>query len=166
MYLIALINDHLRRATRHILDIGDMDTSARYLGNPLILFKNHYNDFFFLKENLLKRIEGWKTKFLSRAGRSTLIQVVTVAVPIYTLSSFIIPTRLCKEMDAINREFWWKINANSVRSLKLVSWSSICQPEVCEGVGFRKFEDMNLALVAKLAWNLVCPGSSLAFNVL
>ena len=82
-------------------------------------------------------------KFLSKAGQSTLIQYVAVVVLIYTLSSFIISSRLCKEMDTVNREFWWKGNANSMRSLKLVRWSSICQPKVYGGLGFRKFEDMN-----------------------
>ena len=88
---------------RELLQMAEMDRSARYLGNPLILSKNHYNDFHFLKERLLKRIERWKTKFLSRAGRTTLIQVVTSAVPLYTLSTFVIPTRLSREMDALNR---------------------------------------------------------------
>ena len=50
-----------------LLQMAEMDRSARYLGNPLILSKNHYNDFQFLKERLLKHIEGWKTRFLSRA---------------------------------------------------------------------------------------------------
>uniref|UniRef100_A0A803QRJ4 Uncharacterized protein n=1 Tax=Cannabis sativa TaxID=3483 RepID=A0A803QRJ4_CANSA len=35
------------------------------------------------------------------------------------------------------------------------SWSDICQPKRCGGLGLRKFQDMNLALLAKQYWMIL-----------
>lgn len=34
------------------------------------------------------------------------------------------------------------------------SWRDICKPKDAGGLGFRKFNEFNLALLAKLAWKM------------
>uniref|UniRef100_A0A803QPG7 Reverse transcriptase domain-containing protein n=1 Tax=Cannabis sativa TaxID=3483 RepID=A0A803QPG7_CANSA len=41
------------------------------------------------------------------------------------------------------------------RYLALARWEKLCKPTVQGGLGFRKLEDMNKALLAKLAWQFV-----------
>lgn len=55
------------------LGVGEAKGDERYLGNPLFVSRNKFKDFSFLKEKLWKRLEGWKAKFPSRAGRATLV---------------------------------------------------------------------------------------------
>lgn len=40
-------------------------------------------------------------------------------------------------------------------------WDSICQHKRFGGLGFRKFEDINLALLAKLGWKIASGVESL-----
>uniref|UniRef100_A0A803NX31 Reverse transcriptase zinc-binding domain-containing protein n=1 Tax=Cannabis sativa TaxID=3483 RepID=A0A803NX31_CANSA len=103
---------------------------------------------------MARRIEGWKSRLLSLAGRTTLIQSVALSVPIYTMSSFLIPKSICTALDKLVRRFWWKGSDDSNRFLALANWDSICVPKRWGGLGFKKFEDLNFALVAKLGWNL------------
>jgi hypothetical protein len=53
------------------------------------------------------RIEGWRAKTLSQAGRLTLIKLVAVALPSYAMSTFLLPTSFSSELDRIFKKFWW-----------------------------------------------------------
>jgi hypothetical protein len=48
---------------------------------------------------VLCRIEGWRAKTLSQAGRLVLIKSVAAALPSYAMSSFLLPISCCKELD-------------------------------------------------------------------
>jgi len=56
--------------------------------------------------NKLKaRLNVWKGKFLSLAGRICLIKFVLTAVPLYYLSLFRVPETVCKSITSIQRRF-------------------------------------------------------------
>ena len=44
---------------------------------------------------------------LSRAGKEILIMAVTQSIPIYTMSVFQLPLKLCDELDVLCAKFWW-----------------------------------------------------------
>lgn len=69
----------------------------------------------------------------------TMIKSVLQALPIYTMSTFKIPTRICKEMDDIVRRFWWDSNSNDRNRGKfqaLRAWEKIYKPNNEGGLGF------------------------------
>ncbi|KAF4346205.1 hypothetical protein G4B88_004929 [Cannabis sativa] len=70
------------------------------------------------------------------------------------MSTFLLPKSLCHEMDQAIRKFWWTGSTEKDRYLALANWNSLCTPLEDGDLNFKKFEDMNLALVAKLAWKL------------
>ena len=131
-----------------------MESSTKYLGNPLFLSKGRCNDFDFLKEKVLQWIEGWKSKLVSRAGRTTLIRSVITSIPIYSMSPHEISTNICKQLDSTMCKFWWKGNQDGNKYLTLKSWDRICQLKPFGGLGTRKFKDFNKTFLSNFAWKL------------
>ncbi|EXB70699.1 hypothetical protein L484_023885 [Morus notabilis] len=66
------------------------------------------------------------------------------------MSTFRIPQQICEDMNKAVRRFWWTGNSQKTRYLALVDWNLLCQPKDWGRFGFRRFEDFNLALLAKL----------------
>ena len=58
----------------------------KYLGLPSIIGKSKKVVFVEVKENVAKKLFGWKEKMLSVGGREILIKVVAQATPTYTMS--------------------------------------------------------------------------------
>ena len=50
--------------------------------------------------------------------------------------------------------------------LALKSWDKHCVPKAASGLGFRKFKDINNALLAKLAWMVASKQDSLCMQIL
>ena len=60
-----------------------------------------------------KKLQGWKDKVLSQAGREVLIMSVIQAIPTYTTSCFKLSKGLIKESEVLIRKFWWGYNGDS-----------------------------------------------------
>lgn len=67
---------------KHLLNMKELSKDAKYLGNPSILGKNKSEAFSKLFLCMERKLEGWKAKLLSQAGRCTLIKVVLSSTPI------------------------------------------------------------------------------------
>ena len=57
-----------------------------YLGLPTLVGRSKYHTFSYLKDRIRKKLQGWKGKLLSRAGKEILIKAVAQSIPTYTLS--------------------------------------------------------------------------------
>ena len=44
---------------------------------------------------------------LSHAGKEVLIKVVAQSIPMYTMGVFLLPAKLCNELNALCARFWW-----------------------------------------------------------
>ncbi|KAL3622530.1 hypothetical protein CASFOL_033941 [Castilleja foliolosa] len=102
---------------------------------------------------------------LSQAGRSILVQSVALACPTYTMAVTRFPKSINLKLDSLIRKFWWGSNSNG-NSLMLKCWDSICKPKAFGGLGFRKLDDINTAMLSKLAWSIACNSDSLWVDIL
>jgi hypothetical protein len=87
------------------LNIQHSFNQNSHLGLPSFIHRSKrlaFND-----ERVLQKIEGWKAKVLSQAGRTALIKAVATAIPSYCMSSFLLPKTLCASLDASIKDFWW-----------------------------------------------------------
>jgi len=99
---------HGRKAAfMSLLNLSHEARSDKYLGLPVYMGRSKSKLFAYLKDRVLKRIQGWKEKLLSTAGKETLIKAVAQAIPAYAMSCFDLTKSLCDEISTMICRFWW-----------------------------------------------------------
>ncbi|XP_035544636.1 uncharacterized protein LOC118348020 [Juglans regia] len=136
----------------------------KYLGLPTMVGRSKYNTFRSLKERVWQKISNWKNFFLSGAGKEVMIKAVLQAIPSYTMSVFMLPKRLCKEINVMLSRFWWKSQKNS-SGIIWRSWERMSQSKEGGGLGFRNLSSFNSALLAKQARRILQNPSSMVATI-
>jgi hypothetical protein len=135
-----------------------MKTSAPfYLGLPLLLGTSQKEAFQPLIDKVISKISGWRSKTLSQAARTVLIKSIAATIPTYAMSTFLLPSSLCKTLDRRFKDFFWGFSLDKSRNLCLQSWDSICLPwnQGALGLGLQKMSTTNLSLITKLGWKFL-----------
>ena len=147
-------SDYHQREIASWLGMVECERDIHYLDNPLYLGRNRGASFTKLKKKVYGRLEGWMAKTISRAGRGTLVKSVIQSIPVYAMATFRLPKYFCQSLDKVTRKFWRTGKNKEKGFLALTSWNNICQPKSQGGLGFRKFEDINTAMLCKLGWHM------------
>uniref|UniRef100_A0A803QR35 Reverse transcriptase domain-containing protein n=1 Tax=Cannabis sativa TaxID=3483 RepID=A0A803QR35_CANSA len=92
-------------------------------------------DFRFLVKKVQTRVEGWKARLLSKAGRACLVQSIGNSLSIYA--------------------------AAAERTIHTIDWSSLYKSKYHGGLGFRQTKDINKAFLLNWGWKLIMDPSSL-----
>jgi hypothetical protein len=77
------------------------------LGLPTLVVKNRNYAFKAIKERVIRKLNNWKTKLLTLAGKEVLLKAVVQAIPTYSMSVFLLPIGLFKELNRLMQSFWW-----------------------------------------------------------
>ncbi|XP_026416742.1 uncharacterized protein LOC113312202 [Papaver somniferum] len=136
----------------HKLGVKKLCSSEKYLGLPILLGKSKTNSFKSIKEAYGNRIQGWNSKTLNQADRTTLVKTVLNSIPAHYMSNFKIPKNTLQQLDSLQRNFWWGHIDN--KGINFISWDFLCVSKEHGGLAFRNLEKYNLALITKLAWRL------------
>ena len=154
-----------REAIKGMLGAQIIQQHKKYLGLPPLIGKGKRKSFNKIKDQVGRRIAGWKGKLLSSAGQEILFKVVAQATPTYTMSFFQLPDSLCKELNSMVSGFWWG-QRNKERKMVWVAWEKMCTPKAKGGMGFKDLKAFNFALLAKQGWQILSNPSSLNHKVL
>jgi hypothetical protein len=127
----------------------------------MLFGRSKYDSFVDVLDKVKVKIEGWRSKTLSQAGKPVLIKVVASSIPSYTMSTFLLSDKFCHKLDVAFKNFWWGFPKDKTRNLTLKSWASLCLPKDQGGLGFCLMKDINLSLIAKLGWKLLTNHDSL-----
>lgn len=131
-----------------------MDSTFKYLG--FWLKQNAYKkeDWNWLIEKIESRISHWSFKWLSRAGRLTLIKSVLLAIPVYWAALTWVPKGIMEKNRRICCRFLWDGSKENL-VLPWVAWDKVARPKEWGGWGIKSLPDFSLSLAAKSGWCLI-----------
>ena len=154
-----------KQVVMNALDIAVEARNGKYLGLPVYMGRSKEKTFSYLKDRVWKRIQGWKEKLLSRAGKEILIKAVAQAIPSYAMSCFDLTKTLCDAISAMICRFWWAQQDNE-HKMHWVSKEKLCTRKEKGGLGFRDLHLFNIAMLARQGWRLISNPESLCAQVL
>ncbi|KAJ0434648.1 putative RNA-directed DNA polymerase [Helianthus annuus] len=154
------VTDQVKARILSIMPFVEGELPVRYLGVPLISTRLKYKDCKRLVESMEARITDWKAKCFSFAGRLQLIRSVLASMHIYWASVFILPKRIICDLENGMRRFLWS-QGNKIKGKEKVRWKTVCLPRGEGGLGIRRVEDMNNALMVSHIWSLLTHRESL-----
>jgi hypothetical protein len=143
---------------RHVLGTGN------YLGLPSMIGRKKKEVFAYIKDRIWKRINSWRGRALSRAGKEVMIKSVLQAIPSYIMSIYLLPEGTIKDIERMMNSFWWGGGANN-NGIKWLAWDRMTHAKSQGGMGFRDLRIFNLAMIAKQGWNIMAKPYSLVAKI-
>ncbi|RVW53252.1 Transposon TX1 uncharacterized 149 kDa protein [Vitis vinifera] len=104
-----------------------------------------------VEARMRRRLALWKRQYLSKGGRITLIKSTLASMPIYQLSLFRMPKLVVKRLEKLQRDFLWG-GGSLERKIHLINWAVVCTHKESGGLGIRKIDLLNKALLGKWIW--------------
>ncbi|OMO60385.1 reverse transcriptase, partial [Corchorus olitorius] len=145
------------------LNINASDYFGTYLGFPMDSMRRRTTQYRFIIEKMHGKLQAWKARHLSMAGRAVLVKSTLSAIPSYYMQGTRLPSNICNEIDRVNRDLLW--DSIDKKKLNLISWNRITLAKE-GGLGVREAGLKNDAAMAKLTWRLVTERDSLWAQVL
>uniref|UniRef100_A0A803NZS4 Reverse transcriptase n=1 Tax=Cannabis sativa TaxID=3483 RepID=A0A803NZS4_CANSA len=149
-----------------LLGMAPASENSSYLGLPCTMGRSKNTILGFLKGKMIKKIQSWETRFLSKAGKEVLIKSVAQSLPSYAMNVFLLTKEICSSLEGLMAKFWWKSQAkDSTKGVTWMSWRKLCRHKDAGGLGFRNLRDYNLAFLGKQGWHLLTNENSLVAQV-
>lgn len=115
---------------------------GKYLGLPENFGRKKKDIFNSIVERMRLRCIGWSTRFLSTAGKATMLQAILSAIPTFAMTCFELPLSLCKRIQSILTRFWWD-STDGERKIGWIAWDKLTLPKASGGLGFRDVQTFN-----------------------
>ncbi|XP_027095016.2 uncharacterized protein [Coffea arabica] len=138
---------------------------GKYLGLPMVIARTKDQIFGFIKENIRRKLQDWRNKFLSNAGKEVLLKAVSMAMPTYAMSDFKLPRKMCKDISSMMANYWWG-ETNGKNKMHWVFWRKMSMKRNEGGLGFKDIEAYNKALLGKQIWRIITKPNLLVSKVL
>ncbi|XP_071698739.1 uncharacterized protein [Rutidosis leptorrhynchoides] len=132
----------------------------KYLGVPLISKRLGIGDCKCLVDKVKGKINCWRNKSLSYAGRLQLINSVLSSMQVYWASVYFLPQAIIKDIESLLMNFLWA-NDQKSRGKAKVAWKLVCRPKKNGGLGLRLLSVWNKVLLMKQVWKIVIQSDSI-----
>ena len=136
IFFSANVQPQLKGVLSDILGVHKNLSDSHYLGLPSLVGRSKKKVFGFVKDKVWKRIQGWKAKQISRAGKTVLIKNAAQSIPSYCMSCFLLPKSLCQEIERMMNNYWWSSSASDRRGINWLSWENMSMMKSKGGLGF------------------------------
>ncbi|KAL0378864.1 UNVERIFIED_CONTAM: putative mitochondrial protein [Sesamum radiatum] len=131
---------------------------------PAVVGRSKREVFLNLKDRVWNRLQSWKNKNLSQAGKAVLLKSVIQTMPAFVMSCFMVPSSICSEIEGMMSDFFW--HNKGIRKIHWISWENLCVRKEEGGLGFQKMGAFNLAMLAKQLWRIISQPHCLLSRVL
>ncbi|GJR35226.1 hypothetical protein Tco_1210910 [Tanacetum coccineum] len=111
-------SESLKEEMLHILPFKCGKLPMKYLGVPLLVKRLGVKDCQSLIDNVRNRINCWRNKFLSYAGRIQLIASVLSVMHQYWASVYMHPIVVTNEIEKLFKSFLWNPDGSARVKLK------------------------------------------------
>jgi len=157
---LAGVSDHSRQlmSSRYSFGVGKLP--VRYLGLPLVTKRLTTSDYSPLIDQIRRRIGMWTSRYLSFAGRLSLINSVLWSITNFWMNAFRLPRECINEINRISSALLWSGPELNPKKAK-VSWDEICKPKKEGGLGLQSLREANEVSSLKLIWRLLSCQDSL-----
>ena len=147
------------------LGVKEVVDDGSYLGMPASVGRKKKALFAYVNDRVWAKIQNWKNRPLSKAGKEILLKTVLQAMPNYVMSLFKLPSDTCDELEKIFNGYWWG-NQEGKGGIRWCRWDILCNQKKDGGMSFRKLSDFNLALLAKQGWRILTNPTCLMVRIL
>lgn len=89
-----------------------------------------------------------------------MIKSVVQSIPSYVASVFLLPKRLCEEIEMLMNRFWWPADIDRNKGIRWMASNKMCYPKKYGGMGFKRIREFNMAMLVKKAWRILSEPNS------
>jgi hypothetical protein len=147
--LLRCCEDKIRPAIQQLAYLI-AEQPIKYLGIPLTIRRPTAVQLRPLVDNIAGRLPHWMSGLMNKTGRLTMVKSVLSAIPIHQLLVFAPPMSSLKQVERIERGFFWAARAEANGGQCHVNWRRVCRPISLGGLGVRDLEQIGLSL--RLRW--------------
>lgn len=155
MVISSIIQSMEAKRLSTLMGIPVRNKIGKYLGHIIIQDGNNRERHKDILQWIQSRVDGWKLKSLSKAGRLTLAQSVLNSTPIFNMQLERLHNWVHKELDRVSRHCVWGTSKER-RAIHLLSREVLSMPKCSGGANLKPAMNMNQVMLAKSAWMVIC----------
>lgn len=150
--LFGNVKAEVKKRILEVLPFKIEKLPVKYLGVPLISKRLGIDECRLLIEKVKHKVEDWKNKYLSYAGRLQLNASVLSSLNVYWAAVFLIPKSVININKVLKGFLWCKGEIS--RGKAKVARKIVCSRKTQGGLGLRMLDTWNEALLIKNLWNI------------
>ena len=106
MFFSKGFTEERRMELEEFLGVNEIREYEKYLALPDVVGRNKKESLNYIRERVWNKLQGWKERLLSKAGKKVLLKAVVQAIPTFAMSCFKLPKGLIQDINRLIRKLW------------------------------------------------------------